>query len=364
MKELVLKVKDIIQETEDTITIIFDKNDLEYEPGQYLMLKIPHEGNVLFRAYSLCTSPFVDEFPAITVKRVYKGKVSNFLNSNLKIGDTISSHYPKGKFTTKYDINNERHVVCIAAGSGITPLYAIMKSILHKEPSSCVSLIYTNRNKDSIIFKESLEEWGKKFSTRFNVINILTRPDVGWQGFCGRPNTTFFADIFNILKKNHDLPSQYYLCGPQNMMNNAITTLKGFNTSHTDIFYESFGTSNTSEVNSDSYSISNSEENFLDKQKEDEISKVTILYEGDTYNLNIPKDQTILEAALDVDIDLPFACSIGTCNVCMAKCKKGCVEMECDDGLTDEELENKYILTCVSRPKSNEIEIEIPEEYI
>ena len=97
-------------------------------------------------------------------------------------------------------------------------------------------------------------------------------------------------------------------------------------------------------------------------EEKDKNSKVTILYEGDTYNLDVSKDQTILEAALDEDIDLPFACSSGTCNVCMAKCKKGYVEMECDDGLTDEEIKNNYILTCVSKPKSDEIEIEIPEE--
>ncbi len=353
MKELILKIKDIIKETEDAITIVFDKNDLEYEPGQYLMLKIPHEGNVLFRAYSLCTSPFVDEFPAITVKRVCKGKVSNFLNSNLKIGDTVSSHYPKGKFTTKYDIYNKRHIVCIAAGSGITPLYSIMKSILHKEPNSYVSLIYTNRNKDSIIFRENIETLKKEFHDRFNVINILTRPCIDWTGISGRPNSIVFNDLLTSIKDNHPNSQlfEYYLCGPQNMMENALTTLKGFNVSHKDIFYESFG--NSKNLKEKSLNI---------QQEESKSSKVTILYEENTYSLNIPKDQTILEAALDEDIDLPFACSNGTCNVCIAKCKKGSVEMECDDGLTDEEIANKYILTCVSRPKSDEIEIEIPEE--
>ncbi len=340
-EDIILNIKEVIRETDTTITIVFDKKDLKYKPGQYLLLKIPYEDKIFSRAYSLSTSPFIDEFPAITIKRVKGGKISNYLNDEIKVNHKIISTLPKGNFTIECHIENQRNIVCIAAGSGITPLMSIIKSILIKESKSRITLIYVNRNETSIIFKNFLKKIENKYKNRFKIIHILTQPESSWKGLKGRPDYNSFQKLFKNFTN-----TEIFLCGPKQMMENAISALKSIGVNDNCIHWESFGNINTNidkKINS----------NF-------EKSKVKIAFEDNQYEIEVNADETILEAALNEDIDLPFACSSGTCNVCQAICKKGKVEMENDEGLTQEEIEKNYILTCVSKPKTTEIEIEIP----
>lgn len=341
-EDIILEIKEIIQETKDTITIVFNNEDLKYKSGQYLLLKIPFNGKIHPRAYSLSSSPHIDDFPAITIKRVKNGKISNYLNDKVKINNKILSNIPKGNFTTEYDINNKRHIVCIAAGSGITPLISIIKSFLIKEPQSKITLFYVNRNENTIIFKEFLEKLENKYKNKFDIIHILTQPSMQWKGIKGRPSAYVFEQMLS-----NNINSEYFLCGPNEMMDNIKKVLKKIGLKEENINWESFG--DTDKKNSNK---------ILANFKE---SKVKISFEDDKYEINVAPDQTILEAALDEDIDLPFACSNGTCNVCQAICKKGKIEMENEEGLTEEEIKQNYILTCVSKPKSAEIEIEIPD---
>ncbi|MCP3659288.1 MAG: ferredoxin--NADP reductase [Bacteroidetes bacterium] len=368
-KNIILEVKEIIKETTDTITIKFDNTNLKYRSGQYLLLKILYEGKILSRAYSLSSSPFIDEFPAITIKRVIGGKISNYLNDQIEINHKIISSKPKGNFVTTYNSDNQRNIVCISAGSGITPLISIIKSVLSKEENSKITLIYINRNQNTVIFKKYLDDLITKYEDQIKIINILTQPLPNWDGIIGRPDSKKFETIFKTIIYDDDNSMnsideisnkllggtdnyQFFLCGPIPMMKNAISALKNIGIKENNIFLESFGKAN------------NKESNIKKEEKENfEISKVKILYEEKNYEIEVKADETILEAALDEDIDLPFACSSGTCNVCQAICKKGKVEMENDEGLTEEEIQQNYILTCVSRPKSEKIEIEIPDEF-
>ncbi len=154
-----LQVKEIIHETKDAISIVFEKAEgLSYKSGQFLTLILDIGGKEVRRAYSLCSSPGTDEHMAVTVKRVDNGLVSNWLNDNLKAGDSIRIMSPMGSFTTEYDSANKRHLILFAGGSGITPMMSIIKSMLKLEPDSITSLIYCNRNIDSIIFKDQLEK--------------------------------------------------------------------------------------------------------------------------------------------------------------------------------------------------------------
>src|SRR5690606_22776736 len=150
-----LRVKNIVQETKDAISIVFDhpsNGKIPYKAGQFLTLISNVNGKEVRRAYSLCTSPCVDEDLAVTIKRVDKGLMSNWLADNIKGGATMRVMEPMGQFTTEFNAVNKRHVILFAGGSGITPMMSIIKSLLKEEPDSICSLIYCNRNIDSIIF--------------------------------------------------------------------------------------------------------------------------------------------------------------------------------------------------------------------
>ena len=167
----VLYIKDLVQETVDTITIHFaqPEQQLRYLSGQFLTLIYEIDGKEERRAYSLCSSPYIDKDLSVTVKRVKQGKMSNHLNDNLKIGDKVLVLPPAGNFNYRPK-NCQRHIVLIGGGSGITPLFSIIKSVLMEEPASRVSLIYVNSNRESTIFYKQLEQWSSRYSSRFRII--------------------------------------------------------------------------------------------------------------------------------------------------------------------------------------------------
>src|SRR5688572_25214115 len=178
-----LKVKNIVKETHDSISIVFEQpadRKIEYKSGQFLTLIVPVQGKEVRRAYSLCSSPFVDQDLAVTVKRVEKGLMSNWLPDSLKPGARVKVMEPMGQFTTEFSKSRKRHLIMFAGGSGITPMMSIIKSILTQEPESIVSLIYCNRDIDSIIFKETLEKMQTNDEGRLHVIHVLDNAPMNW----------------------------------------------------------------------------------------------------------------------------------------------------------------------------------------
>ncbi|MBS1542569.1 MAG: oxidoreductase, partial [Bacteroidetes bacterium] len=168
-----LKVKQIVQETRDAISVVFENPEggaISYKAGQFLTLIANVDGKEVRRCYSLCSSPFVDDNLAVTVKRVEKGLMSNWLPDHLQAGQTIKVMAPTGHFTTEFSKDKKRHLVMFAGGSGITPMMSLIKSLLSQEPDSIVSLIYCNRNIDSIIFKDELARMETKDQGRLHVI--------------------------------------------------------------------------------------------------------------------------------------------------------------------------------------------------
>ncbi|MBS7253271.1 FAD-binding oxidoreductase [Flavobacterium branchiicola] len=169
--KILLYIQDIVQETADTITmhIVQPEQQLSYLSGQFLTLISEIEGKEERRSYSLCSSPYIDKNLSVTVKRVKGGKMSNHLSNNVKAGDKITALPPMGNFKFKPE-NNQRHIVLVGGGSGITPLFSIIKSVLIKEPGSMVSLIYVNSNRENTIFYHQLEQWSSEFSSRFRIV--------------------------------------------------------------------------------------------------------------------------------------------------------------------------------------------------
>ncbi|TAE37660.1 MAG: ferredoxin--NADP reductase [Runella slithyformis] len=347
-----LKVKEVVRETPDAVTIHFWQplsEQIKYQPGQFLTLLSNIDGQKVRRSYSMSSSPHTDAAPAVTVKRVTGGLVSNWLNDNVKEGDFLEVMEPMGQFTAQADARNSRTVVLIGAGSGITPLMAIAKSILKIESESRVVLLYGNRDEESIIFKQQLQALAAQFGNRMLVKHTLSQPINGWAGHTGRLNKTQILRLLEEVEAFSPVTSDYYLCGPDGLMEEAQRALAILEVKPSRIHKESFvSTPTQGEV-----TANDEDEDNLKTQE------VTVLYEGTEYKFEVAPHQTILEAALDLDIDLPYSCQAGMCTACMAKCTSGRIKLDEEDGLTDTELKAGFILTCVAHPLSKDVVIEV-----
>ncbi|MDF9795168.1 ring-1,2-phenylacetyl-CoA epoxidase subunit PaaE [Catalinimonas alkaloidigena] len=376
-----LTVREIIRETSDAITIVFDQTEerLQYEAGQFLTLILPIDGERVRRSYSLSTCPFLDKYPAVTVKRVASGKVSNYLNDQLKAGDTLEVMQPMGKFTTTLIGTEQRHLIMFGGGSGITPLMSIMKSVLYAEPKTKVSLIYANRDEESIIFKNQLDALSRKYDRTFKVIHILEEPSPDFPSLHGRIEPEQVRALLADLPQLPAVDTEYFICGPSGMMHNAIEGLKMLAVDHNRIHKESFvaGITSPSEGKEQEFipSPENSEvsEESADKPVEDgligafktenetvkEVQEVTVVYDGEEYTFPVEPGNSILHTALALDIDLPYSCQSGICTACMGKCTSGRVKLDEEDTLTDGELQQGFVLTCVGHPLTPNVRIEI-----
>ncbi|MBD0402575.1 ferredoxin--NADP reductase [Flammeovirga sp. EKP202] len=340
MNQITLKVKEVVQETSDTVTIklkqpLFKK--VQYQAGQFLTVITEVEGQKLRRSYSMSSAPHLDATIDITVKRILEGKVSNHLNDNVKVGDMLEVVEPMGQFLYDPSKEAERHMVLWGAGSGITPLFSMLKSCLFFEPKSKVTLVFGNRNEDSIIFKEALEELKEKFQERLDVVHVLSQPSVQWGGFSGRIDDVVAINIMNRLAL---ADSEHYLCGPDGMMDAVTSALKRNKIPTSKIFKESF-----TPVSGSDHSDDVSPEN------------ITLVVDGEEHSVFVSPNQTILEAALEEGLDVPYSCQNGVCTACRANCSSGKVEMGDTMVLSQSEIDNGDILTCISHPLSGNVKI-------
>ena len=345
-----LKVKNIINETKEAITIVFEQpaTKIGYKSGQFLTLIVTVQGKEVRRAYSLCSSPFVDQDLAVSIKRVDKGLMSNWLPDNLKIGNTVKVMEPMGNFTTEFKKENKRHLVLFAGGSGITPMMSIIKSTMAQEPESICSLIYCNRDVDSIIFRNEFDQLQTNDQGRLHVIHVLDNAPMNWQGYSGLLNHDMLVKLFERIPDWGIEKTTYLMCGPEGMMKNVEMLLDSHHIPKDKIFKESFVTG------------------VLDKDKKAEpastelkVREVTIRYDGKEFKVVVQPNSTILETALDNGIDLPFSCQSGLCTACRGKALSGKVKLDEEEGLSQSEKAEGYVLTCVGHPLTDDVVIEI-----
>ncbi len=339
-----LKVKEITQETADTITVhlkqpLFSK--IKYISGQFLTILVPIDGKTERRAYSLCSAPVADSDLMFTVKRVPKGLVSNYLNDNLNVGDKLEIMEPLGNFIWQAEPKIERHVVLFGAGSGITPLMSILKTVLLFEPKSKVTLVYGNQTESSIIFKNKLDWFQDKYGERLKITHVLSQKPVDW-AITGRINTQIVEKTFENINKSNAI---CFLCGPEGMQTTVRETLEKLGLTAQQIQQESF-------VNT-KLAVSPSESDSSDSKT------VTIMLDGASHEIDVPSDKFILDAGLEAGLDMPFSCQSGICTACRGKCQTGEVKMQDDEGLSESEIRDGYVLTCVSRPMTDDVVIEI-----
>lgn len=347
-----IRVSDVIRETTDASTIVLDipehlKSNFNYQAGQYLTLSLTLNGQEARRAYSFSSSPYADDKPAITVKKVADGLVSPYINEGLKPGDTLQIMPPMGKFTLMPDATKSAHYLLFGGGSGITPIMSILKTVLLKEPNSKVSLVYANRNEASIIFQKQLNQLKEENSDRLTIYHSLEEAGSIPTFFNGRPSVQEYQRITQEIQQESAVDS-FYICGPVGMMDAVKSALLGLGSASEKIHTEYF----TSPTN----------QNISKPVVEEEVpftgtAEATILFGGQTFEIQIPKGVTVLEAAKDQNVDPPYACQMGVCTTCRAKMLEGKVEMDEREGLSDSEIEEGYVLTCQSHPKTAKIKL-------
>lgn len=353
-----LKISHIRKETDDTVSIAFTvpeelQDQYRFIQGQYLTLKTLIGGEDIRRSYSICSGLFDNEL-RVAIKKIKGGLFSQFANQILSEGDKIDVMTPMGNFFTPLDVDHEKHYVGFAAGSGITPLMAIIKTILVFEPKSSFTLVYGNRTRKSIIFRDDLLALKNLHMDRFNLINILSREEVDNPLFTGRINGEKASEIMDSL-----IPAsgadEVYLCGPEEMINDVKNSLLGKNIAKEKIHFELF----TSPSVGKETAKSREEASGTDSAKD---SQITVIMDGAEMSFELgASGDSILDAALAQGGDLPFACKGGVCCTCRAKLIKGKVTMTANYSLEEDEVEAGFILTCQSHPLSEKIIIDFDQ---
>ncbi len=347
MKFHQLSIKNIHRETVDCVSIAFDipetlKADFSFTQGQYLTLKTLINGEEVRRTYSICTAPSDNDL-RVAVKEVDAGVFSTFANRILKKGDVLEVMPPMGHFFTPLSINDQKHYVFFAAGSGITPVISNIKAILKTESLSSCTLIYGNRYVSTIIFKEEIEALKNIYLGRFQVFNVLSRERAESKLLHGRLDkekiTCFFEKIPNLLRGD-----EFFSCGPIEMTDAVKEILTEQGIAETHIHFELFNAPKTPNVKRET-------QNAVD-------SLASIKLDGLTFDVPIQKGQTILDAAQAVGADMPYACKGGVCCTCRAKLVEGDVEMLVNYALTKEETDAGFILTCQAIAKSNKVMVD------
>jgi ring-1,2-phenylacetyl-CoA epoxidase subunit PaaE len=349
-----LRVKKVEKETEDCVSIEFEvpkelKEIFQFKQGQNLTIKKILNGKELRRNYSICTSPF-DNKLKVAVKKAEGGIFSTWVNEELKAGDHLDVLPPTGKFYTELNPSQKKNYVAFAAGSGITPVLSIVKTTLITEPKSTFTLVYGNRTKNSIIFKEELEALKDKFIDRFRIYHILSRETTDVEINNGRIDV---GKLELLCSKLIDLKTcdEFFVCGPEEMIFCIKGYLEGRGVIGDKIHFELFTVPGQKQTAN--------KQQFEILKNEGPKAKVSVKLDGIMFDFDLEYEgESVLDAALKQGADLPYACKGGVCTTCKAKLTDGKVSMDVNWGLEPEEVAKGYILTCQSHPQTERIVID------
>ena len=358
-----LSIREVRPETSEAVTLVFDvpqalRETFSYKAGQYLTLRVSINGKEERRAYSMSSSPLESDL-AITVKRVKNGVVSTYLNQVIKPGQVLDVMPPEGRFTPVLRPEQRAGYYLFAAGSGITPLLSILKTILEEEPKSTVYLLYGNRNEQSILFREVLADLEARYEGQLHVLHTLSQPErekpkglaglfskgqSSWEGKTGRINERLILDFLGTYPDKADT-AQYLVCGPGNLIETVTDVLQKNGVPKSRVLAEYFANDGT------------------DKKPAStavQAAQVKVHLKGQAHDLYVPMGKTILDILIENRLNPPYSCCSGACSTCMAKVVSGKVQMDVCHALDDDEVESGYILTCQARPASPEVEIAYP----
>jgi ring-1,2-phenylacetyl-CoA epoxidase subunit PaaE len=356
-----LTIAAVEPETSTAVCVTFDvpdelKEAFQFKQGQFLTLKAEIDGDTVQRSYSIC-SGVDDAVLRVGIKRVTDGKFSNFANDHLQAGDRLEVMPPQGSFHTPLDPQNSKRYMCIAAGVGITPILSNIKTILKREPESHVTLLYSNRRSNSVMFKDELSFVKNRYLTRFHWINIMNEEDRGSDVLNGRLDNQKGAALHRSHLIDISRTDEALICGPEAMMSEISRGFRASGLNDSQIHYELFSTSAE-----DSQEIIQKAQQRVDAYGEEQSTRVTVIADGRTTTYDLATvGQNILDASLNNGLDVPYACKVGVCATCRARVVKGEVDMDITHGLESVEIDDGWVLTCQAHPISDEVVIDFDQ---
>ncbi|MFK7905265.1 MAG: 2Fe-2S iron-sulfur cluster-binding protein [Chitinophagales bacterium] len=366
-----LYISQIVQENRHAISVYFNipkhsKDIFTYKAGQYITLRIRILGRFILRSYSLSSCPSSDDYFRICIKRKLGGLVSGFLVDTLRVGDELEVFPPLGDFTPSESAKPKNYFL-YAAGSGITPIISILKSVLTEKIAKKVVLLYASRNQQLAIYWEELKELQQQFGEHFAFHPIFTRAGEKWKGLRKFEQP---SDYSAFLQQNYGEElkgSEHFICGPTPMMQAVEKALKEdlkIDSSQIHVEYfdmEQQAQETLSHRKQAKNSASKLEIPAKASQDAEAVIPAMVLLNGQPHAVPIPRSETLLSACLEQNLDVPFTCESGICTTCKAKLLEGQVEMKADFALTDMEKEEGYILTCQAVPVSTKISVDFDQ---
>ncbi len=346
-----LTVEQVRRETPDSISVRFEVPEhlcdaYAFTPGQYLTLRATIDGQDLRRSYSICCVPD-DGYLRVGIRRVDGGRFSTWANESLAAGDEIDVMTPDGRFTVDIDPNGAREVLAIAAGSGITPVLSIVRAVLEGERGSEVTLVYGNRETASIMFREEIEDLKDRFVERFRLIHMLSRQAQDVDLFNGRVDRGSLMALAGVELIDPANADDIFLCGPGQMIEDAQDFCQSMGAAAQAIHIERFTPAEDAQPAQPSQSTVEAAKAGV---------SVSVVLDGlrKQFVLDDPK-LTVLKAAEQAGLDLPFSCAGGMCATCRCRLVEGKVEMAVNYALQPWELEAGFVLACQSRPTTDRL---------
>jgi len=354
-----LRVKELHKDTEEAVVLTFDvptelSDTFAFMQGQYLTLNQLINGEQIRRSYSIC-SGLDDGQLRVAIKHVQGGVFSSWANQHVKTGDVLDVMPPRGDFFSAINPEQSTNYLCICAGSGITPVLSIIKTVLSREPGSAVTLLYGNQRTTTMMFRNELAFLKNAYLERFHWINIFSREPQEVDLFSGHLDNRKGGALNRRLIKIREF-DEFFLCGPEAMISEVSRGLRSEGIAEENIHFELFGAS-----------AENAREAIARHQKrarkyKGQVSEVSILADGREFAFELSTDgENILDAGLRNGVDLPFSCKGGVCATCKARLLEGEVDMDLNTALRPEEIEKGYILTCQSHPVSKKVVVDFDQ---
>lgn len=341
-----LEIQEVTRETEQAVTLNFAipealQETFTFIAGQYITLKTELDGREIRRDYSICTSPGSGSLK-VAVKAVPEGAFSVYANTKLKAGDVLEVSPPNGRFVFRPEPSKSRTIVAFAAGSGITPVMSIVKTVLEEEPGSKMALVYGNKRPADVIFLEELRALQSANPSRLHLQLVYSQANES-DALFGRIDRSAVNYVLKNALRGESI-ERFYICGPESMIHTITDILTADGVDKANILYELFTVSQPAqEVN----------ESLAEGQ-----TVATVLVDEDETTFEMSQKQTILEAALVHDVDAPYSCQGGICSTCLARLTEGEAVMRQNNILTDAEIEEGLILTCQAVPTTAKIVVD------
>jgi phenylacetate-CoA oxygenase/reductase, PaaK subunit len=351
-----LKVKEVRPETADCVSVALEVPEeladaFRFAPGQYLTFRRHEDGAEMRRSYSICVSPKDNEL-RVAIKKVAGGKFSSHANEVLKAGDVLDVMTPMGSFSSrKSEEKKAKHYLAFVAGSGITPVMSIMKTVLEDEPESTFTLVYGNRSRNTIIFRETVEALKNRFMQRLRVYHVLSRESMDIPLFNGRIDAGKCAAFCKTLIDINTV-DEAFICGPEDMILSVRQQLADLGMPMANIHIELFTSPDQPKASHQKWAAEHSEDMS-------NMSKVSVILDGTTFDIDLAYGgDNILDAALKHGADLPYACKGGVCATCRCRITEGEVVMEVNYSLQPDEIAKGYVLACQAHPKTDRVVVD------